>query len=74
MQFTIDNILIVPSKNDFMNEIGAFVTVYTHKYPQVILNLSYFALVGRCLWTKFLKNDQVFSQSICHSDYKLLIL
>ena len=29
MQFPIDNILIVPSKNDFMNEIGAFVTVYT---------------------------------------------
>ena len=29
MQFPIDNILIVPSKNDFMNEIGVFVTVYT---------------------------------------------
>ena len=29
MQFPIDNILIVPSKNHFMNEIGDFVTVYT---------------------------------------------
>ena len=29
MQFPIDNILIVPSKNQFMNEIGDFVTVYT---------------------------------------------
>ena len=29
MQFPIDNILIVPFKNDFMNEIGALVTVYT---------------------------------------------
>ena len=29
MQFPTVNILIVPTKNDFMNEIGAFVTVYT---------------------------------------------
>ena len=29
MQFPINNILIVPSKNHFMNEIGDFVTVYT---------------------------------------------
>ena len=29
MQFPIVNILIVPTKNDFMNGIGAFVTVYT---------------------------------------------
>ena len=29
MQFPIVNILIVPSKNYFVNEIGAFVTVYT---------------------------------------------
>ena len=29
MQFPIVNILIVPTKNDFINEIGAFATVYT---------------------------------------------
>ena len=29
MQIPIDNILIVSSKKDFMNEIGVFVTVYT---------------------------------------------
>ena len=29
MQYPIDNILIVPSKQDFMNEIGVIVTVYT---------------------------------------------
>ena len=28
MQFSIVNILIVPTKNYFKNEIGAFVTVY----------------------------------------------
>ena len=39
MQFPIDNILIVPSKNDFMNEIGAFVTVYT-QIPRSNLNSS----------------------------------
>ena len=37
-QFSIDNILIVPSKNDFMNEIEAFVTVYT-QIPTSNLNL-----------------------------------
>ena len=39
MQFPIVNILIVPSKNYFMNEIGAFVTVYT-QIPRSNLNQS----------------------------------
>ena len=44
MQFPIDTILIVPSKNDFMNEIGAFVTVYT-QIPTSNLNVN-FSLYG----------------------------
>ena len=39
MQFLIVNILIVPSKNYFMNEIGAFVTVYT-QIPTSNLNAN----------------------------------
>ena len=38
MQFPIVNILIVPSKNYFMNEFGAFVTVYT-QIPRSNLNM-----------------------------------
>ena len=40
MQFPIDNILIVPSKNHFMNEIGDFVTVYT-QIPRSNLNAQF---------------------------------